>query len=249
MQTRSYYLLMALSLLGIFFVIGCGEKENGSVVSEDQATGDTRTAQYKTEDGWNILGDYYEPKTKVKGVVVLLHQRGGSGTDWHPLSIALQNAGYIVFAIDQRGTGRSEQGPGQTGEFAPWDTSKDINGAVYAMKGKGPLTLVGASYGANNALIYAGAHPSQVNSLVLLSPGIDYHGLKTKAAAKAYTGPILLFHDKDDKIAGTGPAELDKASGSKDHQLQVMEGRAHGIALLNASTTQQIVDFVVRTLK
>jgi len=85
--------------------------------------------------------------------------------------------------------------------------------------------------------------------LVLLSPSTDYHGLKTTEAAKKYTGPLLMFHQKDDRIAGSGPADLDKVSGSKDRLLQVGEGAGHGTALLNANTTRQIVDFVVRTLK
>lgn len=240
---------MALSVLLIPWMIGCAEKEGGSVVTEDQATGDTRTAQYKTADGWNILGDYYEPQAKPKGVVILLHQRGGSGDDWHPLCVALKQAGYVALAIDQRGTGRSSQGPGQSGEFAPWNTSGDIAGAVYAMKDKGPITLVGASYGANNALLYAAEHPAQIRSLVLFSPSTDYHGLKTTDAVRTYTGPLLMFHDRGDKIAGDGPANLDRASGSKDHKLEVEEGAGHGVALLNAATTQETLNFIVRTLQ
>ncbi len=238
-----------MSVLLIAAITGCGEKETGTVVSSDQATGETRLATYVTRDGWTIMGDLYEPPTKTKGVVLLLHQRGGSAEDWHALSLAIKLAGYTAFAIDQRGTGRSAQGPGQSGEYAPWNTVPDIEIGVYAVKDKGPVMLIGASYGANNALLYAAAHPEMVRSLVLFSPSADYHGLKTLKAVKKYTGPLLIFHQKGDKIAGDGPIDLDRASGSKDHTLQLNEGTGHGAALLNAETTQQTVDFIVRTLK
>jgi pimeloyl-ACP methyl ester carboxylesterase len=249
MKRRNYSAGLALSLLGITMLAGCGEKETGSVMSSAQATGDTKSIRFKTTDGWMVFGDMYEPAGTPKGVVVLLHQRGGSADDWHALGAALKTAGYTVLAIDQRGTGRSTEGPGSTGEMAPWDTAKDIEGAVYSLKDKGPVALIGASYGANNALRYAAANPKLIRSLVLFSPSTDYHGVRTTEAVKEYAGPLLMFHDSGDKIAGTGPAILDKASVSKDHALVVNEGTGHGVALLNADTTQQTVKFLARTLK
>ena len=249
MKRRNVGLLTAVCVLLVAAMIGCGDKETGSVVTADQATGETRSAKFITSDGWTILGDFYEPPGRTKGVVVLMHQRGGSAEDWHALSMAIKQAGYTAFAIDQRGTGRSAQGPGQSGEYAPWNTVHDVEGAIYAIKDKGPVMLIGASYGANNALLCAAAHPDLVRSLVLFSPSTDYHGLKTTQAIKKYTGPLLIFHQRGDKIAGDGPEKLNSASGSKDHTLQVSEGTGHGAALLNAETTQQTIDFIFRTLK
>jgi predicted alpha/beta hydrolase len=81
------------------------------------------SVQLKTPDGWIIVGDRYMPSGVAKGAVVLLHQRGGSAQDWQALSTALQKAGFIALAIDQRGAGRSTQGPGPKGDDAPWATS------------------------------------------------------------------------------------------------------------------------------
>jgi pimeloyl-ACP methyl ester carboxylesterase len=248
MKSRKYG-LSTIVLVMIATILGCGQKETGPVVTAEQATGETRTVQFKTRDGWMIQGDLYDPQTASKGLVILLHQRGGSADDWHPLALALKQAGYTALALDQRGTGRSTNGPGQTGDLAPWDTADDIEGGLYALKPKWPAMLIGASYGANNALLYAAAHPDQVRSLVLFSPSTDYHGLKTTDAVKLYPGPLLIFHQKDDKIAGSGPATLNSMSGSKDHNLEVHDGSGHGTALLNAATTQETVDFIVRTLK
>src|SRR5438034_562223 len=143
MQRRKYGLRIALSIFIIILCgVGCHNKEGGSIMTEDQVTGESKGAKFKTRDDWTIMGDYYEPAGKPKGVVILLHQRNGSADDWHPLCIALKQAGYVAFPIDARGTGRSTQGPGQTGEQAPWDTTGDIEGAYYAMKDRGPVSLI-----------------------------------------------------------------------------------------------------------
>lgn len=249
MKRRYCGVLMATAGLGIVLAGGCSPKASGPVVSEGQVTGQMQATEYKTSDGWQIHGDVYLTQGASKGVVVLLHQRGGSADDWAPLATAIQQAGYTAFAIDARGTGRSTQGPGQSGEFAPWNTEGDIEGAIFGLRDKGPAMLIGASYGANNALLYAAAHPDLIRGLVLFSPSTDYHGLQTLGAVKKYTGPILIFHQKGDAVAGDGPETLAKASGSKDHTLKVSDGSGHGTALLNAQTTQETVDFIARTLK
>ncbi len=248
MNRRKFGGLGAAFLL-FLTLAGCGGKETGTVVTTEQATGDATSVRYSTRDKWVISGDMYKPTGVPRGGVLLLHQRGGSGDDWHALCIALQQAGFTALAIDQRGTGRSTQGPGQSGEYAPWDTSPDIEGGLYVLKEFGPTAIVGASYGANNALIYGTANPSQMKSLVLFSPGKDYHGLDAVSAARKYTGALLIFHQKGDKIAGDGPAEIDKASASKEHLLQISDGTGHGTALLNTGVTQQTIDFLAKTMK
>jgi pimeloyl-ACP methyl ester carboxylesterase len=141
---------------------------------------------------------------------------------------------------------------GGKGDNAPWETGPDIAAAINFVSGKGAVGLVGASYGANNALIYAAAHPDQVKSVVLFSPGADYHGLDAIAAAKAWRGPLEIFHDKDDTVAGSGPEEIDKASPSADHKLIVLPGNGHGTDLLRdamARNADSPVEFLKRTLK
>ena len=49
------------------------------------------------------------------------------------------------------------------------------------------IGLAGASIGANLALLDAADDPG-VMSVALLSPGIDYRGLRTEAAMKKYAG-------------------------------------------------------------
>ncbi len=201
-------------------------------------------ATLKTSDGWSILGKLYLPSGFSKGGVVLLHQRGGTGEDWKPLCESLQGAGYTALAIDQRGAGRSTAGPGPTGENAPWDTMGDISAAIEKMKSYGLITLIGASYGANNALLYASAHPEQVSKVVLLSPGENYHGLEALPAAKTYSGSMLILTDHGDTIAADGPAKINDAAKQAKHNYIEYDGDGHGTELLRGKSVQDILDFL-----
>ena len=247
---------MAVTLAVVAGIGLCGCKnESGEANSLVGSPNGAKEVSFKTDDGWGIFADAYSPAHTSKGVVILLHQRNGAASDWKPLCSALQAAGYTALAIDQRGAGRSVQGPGGVGgkgDNAPWETGPDIAAAIKFTDGRGPVGLAGASYGANNALIYAAAHPDQVKSVVLFSPGSNYNGLDAVAAAKAWKGPLEIFHDKGDTVAGGGPQAIDKATPSSDHKLVLTTGSRHGTDLLRdalSSTTASPVEFFKRTLK
>jgi dienelactone hydrolase len=219
-----------------------------AVLPGENATGAVREIAFTTADGWTIRGDLYAPEGAAKGAVVLLHQRGGAAQDWQPLCAALQKAGLATLAIDQRGAGRSTKGPGPTGADAPWLTTNDIAAALAQLSGQGPAGLAGASYGANNALIYAAAHPDQVRGVALFSPGANYHGLDALQPAHAYHGAVLIYHASGDDIAGDGPKQIDAALTGPEHTLHLVEGSGHGTALLDARATTETVAFFQHVL-
>jgi pimeloyl-ACP methyl ester carboxylesterase len=233
-------------------VAGCSSPPSGSPAnspsSPSRGSAAAQEVKLKTSDGWTIVGDLYTPSGTSKGAVILLHQRNGSGKDWEPLCLSLQKAGITALAIDQRGAGRSTQGPGSPGGEAPWPTSPDIAAAIESVKNRGSVGLAGASYGANNALIYAAAHPDQVKSIALFSPGADYHSLDALTPAKSWRGPLAIYHDKGDSIADTGPQQIDQATASTDHKLNLTDGSRHGTDLL-PDTTDSAVAFFQRTLQ
>ena len=205
---------------------------------------------FRTVDGWTIHGDYSAVRGATKAVV-LLHQRGGSAADWRPLVASLNAAGLATLAIDQRGAGRSV-GPGN-GVDAPWNTSNDIAGAVAWLGGKGftaaRIGLAGASYGANNALIYASAHPG-ISAVALLSPGANYHGLVAAPAAAHYGGAILVLTARDDPVTGGGPEAIAKVHTRGTMQLVTYGGSVHGTGLLTSNTgsLRLLTDFFRRRL-
>lgn len=205
--------------------------------------------RFKTKDGWTIVGDVYAPAGSAKSAVVLLHQRGGRASDWKPLCLALQKAGIEAIAIDQRGAGRSTHGPGPTGTEAPWPTGGDIDAVLATLPGK-RVGLAGASYGANNALIYAAGHGQAVAAAALFSPGSNYHSLNALAAALRYGGPLLIFHAKNDSIAGYGPRQIvaAKPGGKITRTLRLLDGGGHGTALLSGTTVAETVRFFQQKL-
>ena len=241
-QTRKPQIFIGVFFFSTLFS-GCANSHNPDPAVVDKAMPQPPSASsknapkpvsFKTADGWLIKGTLYSA-SESGGAAVLLHQRGGSKSDWTSLCKSLKTKGVTALAIDQRGVGESTEGPGGKGENAPWDTSEDIAAAVGYLKNYKIIGLAGASYGANNALIYAAKHSDRIKAVALFSPGADYNGLKTAEPAKSWKGPLRVYHDRGDSVAGEGPGMIEKMSGSTDHRLLISEGDRHGTALLEES--------------
>lgn len=204
-------------------------------------------------DDWKLYAELSLPKDKPVGAVILLHQRGGSSADWLPLCKALNQAGIATLALDQRGAGKSVGPKGLTGDKAPWDTSSDIKAAVDYLNGqkfRGHIGIVGASYGANNALIYASAseHFNDIKAVSLLSPGANYNGLDAVAAAKMWHGPLQIIYSRNDTYAGLGPQQIRDATPSKDKVVSQYDDDKHGTDMLTGETIDSCVVFLSRTI-
>ncbi len=249
--------MMAASITGLGVLTACTALSPKLLATTQAEPAVAQTAslklpeevRLKTNDGWTIVGDLYVPSGSARGAIVLLHQRGGSAYDWRGLATALQKSGFIALAIDQRGAGRSTQGPEPTGDDAPWLTSEDIATAIASLPKQLPIGLAGASYGANNALIYAAAHPNQIKGLALFSPGANYHSLDALAAARSYHAALVIYHSQDDSTAGVGPKQINGISPSPNHRLQVLSGNAHGTELINPGVISDVVKFFQSSLK
>ncbi len=220
---RSY----ACALMAIL-AVACGCRVTAQVPESPEGSTEVH---FKTRDGWTIVGDRYAHKGHLKGTVILLHQRGGRASDWQSLCRALQSDGFTALAIDQRGAGRSTSGPGPLGNAAPWATGPDIAAAIHYLH-RSRVVLIGASYGANNALIYAGRHAKQLLGIILLSPGANYNGLDALAAAPLCKVPVLMYTSASDPIANTGPSRIDALLPGHKHWVDAVTGSRHGTALL-----------------
>lgn len=223
---------------------GCHRRIDKPVVTLTPLVGTTETA-FRAADGWTIHADYAEVVGATRAVI-LLHQRNGAAADWQPVIAKLTEAGVASLALDQRGAGRSTGAA--NGSNAPWNTEPDITAAVAWLTSKGfaskEIELAGASYGANNALIYAAAHP-EVPAVALVSPGTNYHGLRICPAAAAYRGRLLTVWAQNDAITEDGPATIARAANGRGAQ-KMFPGDAHGAYLFNAHPDS--VDAVVRFL-
>ncbi|NOZ05428.1 MAG: alpha/beta fold hydrolase, partial [Chloroflexi bacterium] len=204
------------------------------------ADSDTRRVTFTTSDGVTLVGTYYAPTGTANPGLVLVHMVDGRRTDWNSLASFLQRQGYAVLSLDLRGHGESS-GNREWGKMAD-----DVTVAYRFLSGQPEVdptrvALVGASIGANLALNVAASEPA-VKSLVLLSPGMDYRGVKTEAAMKAYGArPVLFIASRTDTYAAQSVETLAKLAQGKK-QVQTYENAGHGTQMIgNAEGLEDLI--------
>jgi dipeptidyl aminopeptidase/acylaminoacyl peptidase len=109
--------------------------------------------------------------------------------------------------------------------------------------------IAGSSIGANLAALEA-SNDATVHSLALLSPSLDYRGLRIEAAVRRIGDrPVLLVASDDDPYALRSARELRKAGGGL-RELLVLSQAGHGAAMLSrdADLVRTLVDWFRRTL-
>ena len=183
-----------------------------------------------TSDGVSIKGTYYRPAATDAPGVVLLHMLGRKRGDWDAFARQLQDAGYSVLAIDLRGHGESG-GKREWGKM-----TMDAAAATDFLRARPEvdperIVIIGASIGANIAINY-GAEDPDVVGVALLSPGLDYRGVKTAEAVKAYGDrPLFIAASSEDKYAAESSRTLDGLAQGP-HQLLILKNQGHGTQML-----------------
>lgn len=140
-----------------------------------------------TSDGVIIAADYY-PSDSTEGLV-LLHMMGKTRASYREIAPKLVDK-YKIVAIDFRGHGDSDLDFTEMNDEDFKGFLTDIDEAVSFLESEGAekISLVGASIGANAALMYADKHP--VNKLVLLAPGNTYRSLDISRLT--YSKPLFV---------------------------------------------------------
>jgi hypothetical protein len=165
--------------------------------------------------------------------IILVHQLPSNRHSWDSFAPALQKAGYAAVAIDYRGRGESG------GQLKTAEDFQHIALDVEAAKAfisqqmgvdGGRLAIIGASIGANHALIAATKDP-RVKAAILLSPGLDYRGVKTTDAARACRTPLLIAASEEDAYAAESARELDRLA-RQPKRLTIYRGAGHGTDML-----------------
>ena len=111
------------------------------------------------------------------------------------------------------------------------------------------IGIAGASIGANLAVLDAADDPG-VLSIALLSPGIDYRGLRTEAAMKKFGArPALLAGSTKDPYAARSIRHL-TTIGPGTREVRLTDAVAHGTVLLSRDPELigALVDWFKRTL-
>jgi len=175
-----------------------------------------------TPDGVRLAATYF-PGTKGKDTVpvILLHELGGSGTDYKALAAYLQSLGHAVLVPDLRGHGGSRKPKSPTidpdasrvnvSEFdnMAWFDMPTLKDFLVQKNNAGELNieklvLVGAEMGASIAVWWAcadWAYPpverkkqgQNVKAMVLISPGMSTPGLPITKALSAPPLKIMVF--------------------------------------------------------
>ena len=201
-----------------------------------------RRVSIRTDDGAALTGAYYDPSRRPAPGIVLLHMLGRSHADWDSAASQLADAGFAVLALDFRG--------------APESSSmlSDVRAAKAFLRERAEVLptrigIAGASIGANVALLDAADDPG-VSSVALLSPGIDYRGLRTEPAMKKYAGrPALLAASTKDPYAWRSIRHL-SSIGPGAREVLLTGVIAHGTVLLSRDPELigALVDWFKRTL-
>lgn len=218
--------------------------------------------EFTTDDGVVIVGNWYPVEGALR-VVLLLHMMPATKESWETLVQELNRRDIAALAIDLRGHGEStKKGVGLRPEFRPRGSSgvggreteninfqrfsdaehqesiKDVRAAVTWLTSQGfdenQVLLVGASIGANLSLVYASEHP-EVEKVVLLSPGLDYHGVKTESALAALPDETVLFmiSARGDAYAATSSERLKELRPTPWTMLTLLDGSLHGTDLFD----------------
>jgi len=160
-----------------------------------------------TSDGFALVGEYLPPASPDKPGLVMLHQVGRDQSSWAALAKKFQALGFGTRVYDARGHGKSNI---RNNKKAPWsmfalsgednDWNKmlsDLSLFINFLKDKqkvepNRVVLIGASIGGNIALKFA-AKNKDIKGIILLSPGLSYHDVKTESAAAEWDGRPCLF--------------------------------------------------------
>jgi pimeloyl-ACP methyl ester carboxylesterase len=208
-----------------------------------------RSVTIAASDGLQLAATLFESSARPAPAVLLLHMLGRSKEDWDRVAERLEEAGITALALDLRGHGRSG---GANTALAPM--VDDVKVAVAWLASRpgtrpGAIAVVGASLGANLAAIASADLPA-VHAIGLLSPSLDYRGLRIDAGVMKRIGerPVWLGASTQDPYALRTLKELAPGSGAREQRLS--SAPAHGSNLLTADPdlARGLVDWLRRTL-
>ncbi|QQR92323.1 MAG: alpha/beta fold hydrolase [Candidatus Iainarchaeum archaeon] len=235
--------VLVLGLLALLVLSGCvipRPSTNADVLQGVQV-------EFGGADGFKLIGTRWDNPDSTRPPLILVHELG---SDRHSLddfaAFAFAN-GFSVLSFDMRGHGESRPGNATYLDFTPADwqlVAGDIQAARDYLNVEKVL-VVGASIGANAALNY-GADESSCAGVVLLSPGLDYRGLTTLAAAQSTRCPMLIVASQEDHYAAQSSQTLFTSATIADKQLLTIEDAGHGARMFDARQTlkQEVLDWL-----
>jgi len=237
-------------LFARFVQVRCSVPIRNAVISMERVV-------FTTRDGVRIVGDYTAGDSSR--TIILLHMMPATRASWRPLVAQLTDAGFGTLAIDLRGHGESTRGAaGVTLDFKKFSDAEhqasihDVEGAVEWLLrehgiGEEEIAFVGASIGANLSLQYLAEHKN-VPTAVLLSPGLDYHGIsaETLIAEIQPTQSLFFIAASDDEYSSRTVVQLAKMTDAQQKTENYPKG-GHGTTLFD--THPKLISEIVEWLQ
>jgi alpha-beta hydrolase superfamily lysophospholipase len=209
-----------------------------------------RPITLSSSGGVTIAGEYFEAATRPAPSVLLVHMLSRNKGDWGSLPDRIRDAGINALTIDLRGHGQSTGSAQDLPEMV-----QDVRAAAQWLltrpNARGDsIAIVGASLGASLALLAAVAVP-QVRALGLMSPSLDYRGLRTDVGLVKRLGArsIWLAASAEDPLALRTQRDI-AAEPSGPREQHVSSAVAHGTVLLDRDpeVARSLVDWLRRSL-
>jgi dienelactone hydrolase len=190
-----------------------------------------RTVSVRAADGRTISGLLMEAGSRPAPAVVLVPMLGRPKDDWQAVAQRLADANITALAIDLP----SLNLPADPAELLRWH--QDIREAVAYLTGNpadvraDAIGVAGASLGANLAVLAAAADPD-IRSIALVSPSLDYRGVRIETAMGQYGGrPAMFMASLQDPYAARSARELARdPPGPREMRWSSIAG--HGTVLL-----------------
>ncbi len=190
----------------------------------------------------------YSPVKSHAPGLVLLHAYRGDHNRWAAFAEQAREAGYWVAAVDLPGHGHShlrKGAPIEAPAMKPDDwmaVARDLGQVAQTLTALGAdpdnIAIAGEDLGANLALQAIHENP-QYQAVVLVSPGLDYHGVASETVIRdVRTRPILILAAENDAYAAASAESLKNAAPGFS-ELQVYAGTAHGADLFASSPASE----------
>jgi pimeloyl-ACP methyl ester carboxylesterase len=240
--------LAALSMVLLAIVLMSSAAEAGTRVT------------FSSTDGVSIAGELYESSSRSffglrtsdekRPAVLLVHMLSRNRGDWGGLPDRIRDAGITALAIDLRGHGQSSGSAQDLHAMI-----QDVRAAAHWLASRpnvrgDQMAIIGASLGASLALLAATELP-QVRAIALLSPSLDYRGLRTDTGLIKRLGSRAIFlaaSDQDPLALRTVRDIAAAPSGPREQHLS--SALAHGTVLLDKDRDvgRVLVDWLRRSL-
>ena len=190
----------------------------------------------------------HEPVQRPAPAVILVPMLGRPKEDWQAVGQRLADANITALLIDLPG----QVLPGDAAAATAWGA--DIRAAIDYLLSRGDVRnnvvgIAGASLGANLAAVVA-ASDERVRTLALVSPTLDYRGVRIEAAMRQYGArPALMVAAHADYYSARSARTLaDNPPGVRE--VYWADEPAHGTMLIarQPDLVRVLVEWFERTL-